>query len=122
MEEFNELVGILMKSNTEVDIIKNLKYLIKNKTSEFCSSEVLKNPYFKSLIPEIKDEIIYEIEDIKSEIDSEVDMIELEIENLNKKNIDKSYDKFILDLESLKRDCISLIYEIEDRKREINSL
>jgi len=122
MEEFNELVDILMKSNTEVDIIKNLKYLIKNKTSEFCSSEVLKNPYFKSLMPEIKDEIIYEIEDIKSEIDSEVDMIELEIENLNKKNIDKSYDKFILDLESLKRDCISLIYEIEDRKREINSL
>lgn len=122
MEEFNELVDILMKSNTEVDIIKNLKYLIKNKTSEFCSSDIMKNPYFKSLIPEIKDEIIYEIDDIKSEIDSEVNIIELEIKNLNKKNIDKSYDKFILDLESLKRDCISLIYEIEYRKREINSL
>ena len=118
-EEFNFLIEKLESSKNEEEVYQNLKRLLKESNSKYYKSEILENPYFKSLVVDVRKDVLDEISIIRDSLTKEIKSIDDEIikllaEDKNSPNIDK--------FKSLKRDCISLIYEIDDRKKDIITL
>lgn len=109
------MIENLESSKTEEDILEHLTKIVKNFNVNQYSNKVLNNPYFKSLIPDVKKVIFKEMEFFKESIKEEIVEIDNELKNPNNS---ESFDK----LKSLKRDCISLLYEIEQREKEIKLL
>ena len=114
-EKLNLMIENLETSRTEEDIVENLTKIVKNFNVNQYSEKVLSNPYFKSLIPDVKKIIFEEMKYFKDSIKEEISEIDNELKNPNNS---KSFDK----LKSLRRDCVSLLYEIEQREKDINLL
>lgn len=108
------IIESLEQSTTEEDIIDNLMKIIKGFNIDQYKSRVLSNPYFKSLIPDVKDIILKDIQFYR-------DSIKEEIEEIDKELI-SSEDEYIDKLKSLRRDCVSLLYEIDQREKDIKTL
>ena len=85
------------------------------RNSETVSCYLYKNPYYKSLIPDIQKDIIEDLEKISFSITKEIEIIESDLKKIGSKDSEK-------ELKNLKKDCLSLIYEIDERKKEIDSL
>lgn len=118
-EEFNFLIEKLESSKNEEEVYQNLKRLLKESNSKYYKNKILENPYFKSLVVDVREDVLNEISTIRKSLEKEIKSIDDEIirllsEDKNNPNIDK--------FKSLKRDCISLIYEIDDRKKDIITL
>jgi hypothetical protein len=118
-EEFNFLIEKLESSKNEEEVYQNLKRLLKESNSKYYKDKILENPYFKSLVVDVREDVLNEISTIRKSLEKEIQSIDNEIirllsEDKNNSNIDK--------FKSLKRDCISLIYEIDDRKKDIITL
>ena len=112
-EKLEIIFETLDKSTTEEDILHNLTKIVKGFSIDQYKNRVLSNPYFKSLIPDIKSIIYKELQFYKESINDEIKEIDKEL------NGDNSFpDK----LKSLRRDCISLLYEIEKREKELDQL
>ncbi len=82
------------------------------------SADLLKNDWeldYKSLIPDIQKDIIEELEKISNSITREIETIESDLKKIGNKDSEKQ-------LKNLKKDCLALIYEIDERKKEIDSL
>jgi len=114
-EKLNLMIENLETSRTEEDIVENLTKIVKNFSINQYSEKVLSNPYFKSLIPDVKKIILEEMNYFKDSIKEEITEIDNELKNPINSN---SFDK----LKSLRRDCVSLLYEIEQREKEIKLL
>ena len=107
-----ELFEKLYNSNNEEEVILNLKNIIKGFNVSNYKEQVMSNPYFSVLIKDIKGDILFEIGLVK-------DSIELEI-----KTIDDTLSKPISigdfnRLKDLKRECMGLLYEVNDRINDI---
>ena len=118
-KEFNYLLEKLEKSKTEDEVYSNLKNLLRESSSKLYKHRILDNPYFRSLIPEVRNEVLGDINIIRESLKEEIESIDIELtrlisKDLNNKNINK--------LKELKRECISLIYEIDERKKDLNNL
>ena len=113
-KDIKPLFEDLNKSLTEEEILKHLILLVKGFDPIQYREVIYTNPYYKSLIPDIQKDIIEELEKINKSIQSEIDTIE---SDLKKANITSAKE-----LKKLKSDCLSLIYEIDERKKEIDSL
>lgn len=118
-EEFSFLLEQLESSKNEEEVYQNLKRILKESNSKFYKNKILENPYFKSLVVDVRKDVLDEISIIRDSLTKEIKSIDDEIikllsEDKNSPNIDK--------FKSLKRDCISLIYEIDDRKNDIITL
>jgi len=118
-EEFNFLFEELENSKNEEEVYKNLKRLLKESNSKFYKNKILDNPYFKSLVVDVREDVLDDISVIRKSLTEEIKLIDAEIlillsKDKNNPNIDK--------FKSLKRDCISLVYEIDDRKKDIVNL
>ena len=118
-EEFNFLFEELENSKNEEEVYKNLKRLLKESNSKFYKNKILDNPYFKSLVVDVREDVLDDISVIRKSLTEEIKSIDAEIlillsKDKNNPNIDK--------FKSLKRDCISLVYEIDDRKKDIVNL
>ena len=118
-EEFNFLIEKLESSKNEEEVYQNLKRLLKESNSKYYKNKILENPYFKSLVVDVREDVLNEISTIRKSLEKEIKSIDDEIirllsEDKNNPNIDK--------FKSLKRDCISLIYEIDDRKKDLITL
>lgn len=118
-EEFNYLFEKLENSQSEDEVYSNLKQILKESSSQLYKNKILENPYFKSLIKEVREEVLEDISVIRSTIKSEIEAIDEEIVNLIKK--DKN-NRHIEKFKELKRECISLIYEIDERKKDLINL
>ena len=118
-EEFNYLFEKLENSQSEDEVYSNLKQILKESSSQLYKNKILENPYFKSLIKEVREEVLQDISVIRSTIKSEIEAIDEEIVNLIKK--DKN-NRHIEKFKELKRECISLIYEIDERKKDLINL
>ena len=114
-EKLNLMIENLETSRTEEDIVENLTKIVKNFSINQYSEKVLSNLYFKSLIPDVKKIILEEMNYFKDSIKEEITEIDNELKNPINSN---SFDK----LKSLRRDCVSLLYEIEQREKEIKLL
>lgn len=108
------VISKLEKSTTEEEVFKRLTDLVKGFNVSLYKDRILSNPYYKSLIPDVKREVKRDISNIKETILEEIREIDKEISKSNSLYIDK--------LKDLKGECISLLYEIEDREKEINYL
>lgn len=109
------LIDELNNSKTEEDIIKYLIKIVKGFNVYEYKDIVFTNPFYKSLIPDIRSNVIEGILFLRQSLIDEIDSIDIE---LNKVENDDLKEK----LKSLKRDCISLIYEIDERQKDIDNL
>ena len=113
-KDINPLLVELKSSLTEEDILKHLIELVKKFDPIQYKEVIYDNPYYKSLIPDIQSAIKSELDKISKSIQTEIQGIETE---LKKVSITEAKE-----LKKLKRDCLALIYEIDERKKEIDSL
>lgn len=111
-EEFNIAVEELKSANTEEDITKKLTFIIKGFSVPMYKEMVLSNPYYKDLFIDIKEDVLFDLEKLKKTINEEIQSIETELRK----------DLAPLKLKELKDDCISLLYEIERKISEIESI
>lgn len=118
-EEFSYLLEKLENSKTEDEVYSNLKRILKESSSHFYKDIILKNPYFKSIVKDVRKEVLNDIGLIRETLKQEIESIDEEIYKLSEKDINNRHiDKF----KSLKRDCVSLIYEIDERKKDLINL
>lgn len=118
-ENFSVLLEKLEDSKTEEEICLVLKRILKESNSSLYKDVILSNPYFKSLVVDIRNEVLSDIQLIRDALSEEIRSIDDEIiKLLSKDKNDRHIDKF----KELKRECISLIYEIDERKRDLISL
>jgi hypothetical protein len=113
-KDIKPLLDNLKNSLTEEEILKHLIELVKAFDPYQYKEVIYNNPYYKSLIPDIQSTIKLELDKIGKSIQTEIDTIESE---LKKVSITEAKE-----LKKLKSDCLALIYEIDERKKEIDSL
>lgn len=113
-KDFNKIIKELKNSKTEEEILDHLIKMVKGFNLSEYNDIFQSNPYYKSLIPDIKPIIIKDISKIRKEIVNEIEKIDKDLKKVKNEDSDK--------LKELKRDCISLIYEIDEREKEINKL
>lgn len=105
----------LKNSFTEEDILKNLIQLVKLYKQEQYIEIIYSNPFYKSLIPDIQKEILEDLDRVAKSINDEISAIDGDLKKIGNKDSEKQ-------LKSIKKDCLSLIYEIDERKKEIEML
>ena len=113
-KDINLLLENLKNSLTEEEILKHLIELVKKFDPYQYKEVIYNNPYYKSLIPDVKPVVINDIYKIRKDIVNEIEKIDKDLKKVKNEDSDK--------LKELKRDCISLIYEIDEREKEINKL
>lgn len=118
-KDYELILSDLKSAQNEEDVIENITKIIKGFSSDYYKNDLLENPYFKSLVPEIKETIMSELEDIKSSLREEIRAIEEELSTLNKKGITSISDESISKLRDLKKDCVVLIKELDDRLEDL---
>ena len=114
LKDIKPILEDLSKSLTEEEILKHLILLVKGFEPNQYKEIIYDNPYYKSLIPDIQSTIKSELNKISKSIQTEIQGIETE---LKKVSITEAKE-----LKKLKRDCLALIYEIDERKKEIDLL
>lgn len=115
MKNLDDILCDLHNSVNEDEVIKTLKTIIKSFNISLYKEIILSNPYFKSLITDIKEEIIEEIKIVKEDIKNQIGGINDQLS----KSI--TQDDF-LRLKDLKRQCIKLLFEIDNRIKDVSLL
>jgi hypothetical protein len=107
-----EYLDKLHLSSTEDEVIETLKRIMKNFASTDYKAIIMTNPYFKSLVLDLKGDII-------KEMTLMMDMIKIEIENLNDQLSKVSNTADFLKLKDLRRECVFLLTELEARQNDL---
>lgn len=118
-EEYLIAWNRLINAKTEDEIIEKLFKIVKSFGIDFYKNDVLSNPYFKSLLPEITDEVVQELKGLRKSLEDEISGIEEELEKL--KIVENKDKETIKKLKSLRTDCELLIAELDNRIDEINN-
>ncbi len=105
----------LNSSQNEEEVLIVLKKIIKTFSVDLYREFIMSNPYFKTLIPDLKIEVIEEMMEMR-------DTIRDEIYNLDKELIKSISQSDFLKLKGLKRECIYLLNELENRKVDLENL
>ena len=118
-EDYEPILNNLKSAQNEEEVFVNITKIIKGFSSEYYKNDLYENPYFKSIIPDVKKTVISEMNEVRKSIVDEINNINLELTKTNTQSkYDDSYDK----LKSLKRDCVNLLIELDNRLEELNSL
>ena len=107
-----EYLDKLHLSSTEDEVIEMLKKIMKNFASADYKAIIMINPYFKSLVLDLKGDII-------KEMTLMMDMIKVEIDNLNDQLSKVSKTEEFLKLKDLRRECVFLLTELEARQSDL---
>jgi hypothetical protein len=121
-EDYELILSDLKSSQNEEDVITNITKIIKGFTSDYYKNDLYENPYFKSFIPEIKENISTELSKIKSTINEEIKAIDGEILKLNQQCITSINNTDYSKLRQLKKECLILIKELDNRLQDLLSL
>ena len=121
-EEYEQILSELNYAQSEDEVILSITKIVKGFTSDYYKNDLNENPYFKSLLPEIKVTIISELKKIKTSLQEEINAIETEIKKLNDIGVFSVNDKDISKLRQLKKDCIILIKELDTRIEDLSHL
>ena len=114
-KSIEDYISILNTSQNEDEVLTTLKKIVKTFSVDIYRELIMSNPYFKSLIPDIKSEVIDEMSTMKSTIKDE-------IYNLDKELIKSMSQSDFLKLKGLKRECIYLLNELENRRIDLDNL
>ncbi len=118
-EDYVHLLSELKSAQNEEEVITNITKIIKGFTSDYYKNDLYENPYFKSFIPEIKEIITSELSQIKYTLKEEITAINNEIMGLNSKGITSINDPDISKLRQLKKECLILIKELDNRLEDL---
>lgn len=118
-KNFNELFNTLKLSQNEDEVIFNLKKILKHCSIFECKDDILSNPYFKSVLPDAIDSVCNDIDLIRSSLNKEIKEIDNELDKIITHS---EFTDQVNKLKDLKRDCVSLIYEIDEKKKDLKSL
>jgi hypothetical protein len=116
---YEHLLSELKSAQNEEEVITNITKIIKGFTSDYYKNDLYENPYFKSFIPEVKEVISTELSTIKSTINEEIKSINGEILKLNQQGITSIKDPDYSKLRQLKKDCLILIKELDNRLKDL---
>ena len=118
-EDYEHLISELKSAQNEEEVITNITKIIKGFTSDYYKNDLYENPYFKSFIPEVKEVISTELSTIKSTINEEIKSIDGEILKLNQQGITSIKDPDYSKLRQLKKECLILIKELDNRLQDL---
>ena len=118
-EDYEHLLSELKSAQNEEEVITNITKIIKGFTSDYYKNDLYENPYFKSFIPEVKEVISTELSTIKSTINEEIKSIDGEILKLNQQGITSIKDPDYSKLRQLKKECLILIKELDNRLEDL---
>jgi len=110
-EEFELAIDNLKYSKTEDEILSHLTFIVKGFNISLYKDILISNPYYKSLLEDVKEDVLFDLNKLKEVIEEEISSID---DVLKKEDSTK--------LRDLKGDCISLSYEIDNKILEIKSL
>ena len=110
-EEFELAIDNLKSSKTEDEILSHLTFMVKGFNISLYKDILLSNPYYKSLLEDVKEDVLFDLNKLKEVIEEEI----LSIDDVLKKEDS-------IKLRELKGDCISLSYEIDNKIIDIKSL
>jgi hypothetical protein len=116
--DYSILFEKLKNSKNEEEVYHNLKEILKSCNISNYKSDILNNPYFRLLIPDIVNEVLEDLNNIKKSIRTEIFAIDDELSKIISNSDNENVDK----LKELKRECISLIFEVEEREKDLKSL
>lgn len=108
------LIENLDSLRTEEEILECLISIVKGYPSYEYDYIVFANPYYKSLIPDIKKEVLKEVVFLRESIMTEIDNINSQMQAAESENFEK--------LTKLKQECQALIYEIDEKYKDIENL
>ena len=111
-EEFEMAISNLKSSKSEEEVFGYLVFIAKGFSVSLYKDIVLENPYYKDIFIDVKKEVLLDLESIKENIKEEISSIE---EEMRKQSAP-------IELKALKGDCVSLIYEVERKILEIESI
>lgn len=120
-KDYERLLSELKSSQNEEEVLDNITKIIKGFSSDYYKNDLYENPYFKTFIPEVKEIIKSELDQLKANLKDEISGINDEIVKLNKTGI-TSDDETISKLKDLKTECIILIKELDDRIQDLKHL
>jgi len=121
-EDYEHLLSELKSAQNEEEVITNITKMIKGFTPDYYKNDLYENPYFKSFIPEVKEVISNELFEIRLTIKEEINAIEDEIFKLNSLGVTSIKDPDISKLRDLKKECILLIKELDERIKDLKFL
>lgn len=102
----------LHKAESEDQVIVNLSKILKGYSTITYKHIIMPNPYFKSLITDIKSDIINEMEHMKN-------MLSIEIENLNKELSNTTSKEEFTKYKNLRRECVFMLNELDNRQKDL---
>ena len=114
--DLEELLLKLNQSKSEEGILDILKEIVKQYHLSLFKDKITSNPYFKSLMPDVIEMVNNDIDIIREAIVNEISEIDNE---LNRIIGDSSLIDDQNKLKELKRECISLIKEIDKKKEDL---
>ena len=95
LKDIKPILADLKKSLTEEEILKNLILLVKGFDTHQYREVIYKNPYYKSLIPDIQKDIIEDLEKISFSITKEIEIIESDLKKIGSKDSEKELKNHI---------------------------
>jgi hypothetical protein len=110
-DEFDIAVEKLKSANTEEDITKEITFIIKGFNISLYKDILLSNPYYRDILIDVKEDVIFDLEKLKEVVIDEISSIEDIIKKEDSKKI-----------RDLMNDCLSLLYEIDRKISDIKSL
>jgi len=111
-EQYEKVLEKLKSSYTEEDIIENLTQIVKGFSVHIFKKDLIKNPFYKLLLVDIKNDVLQDLFEIKKSILNEIDLITSRIK------LGDDVDKLI----RLKIECKLLLTEIEIKIEEVESI
>ena len=109
-EDFDLVLDKLKSAKTEEEILDHLVKMVKGFNISMYKYLFDSNPYYKSLLIDVKEIILEEIEVLKTTIQDEIDIIDTELKNGNKE-VDK--------LKELRIYCELLLSELISKEKNI---
>ena len=112
-EEFDLVLEKLNSHKTEEEILDTLVKIVKGFSVSMYKDLIENNPYYKSLMIDVKEIIIEDILVLKTTIQNEINIIDTELKNGNKE---------VNKLKELRIDCELLLSELISKEEKIRQL
>lgn len=111
-KELSDYLDELYSADDEDSVTYTLTRIVKNFNVSTYKDIIMENPYFKSLVLDIRGNIIIEMNNM-------ITLIKEEIDNLNRELSFTSNDEDFSQFKELKRECVFLLTELENRKTDL---
>lgn len=118
---FKQDLKKLMSAQNEEEVLSALLRIIKVYNVYTYRDSILTNPYFKMLIPELKEKVLKELNKLRKSISTEIKNIDGDLEIIETES-DPDLNQQVERLKQLRHDCMLLINEVDEKKLDLENL